>query len=116
MHQLQSPTKLTVPYRAKGNPAPKSEFSHPDVVIILTALSCYHMGLSNQDLLLALKHLVNSEQTNAEHQEWINNAPDWFHDCRCRRCDLPCQQSFLFLLNEHFKVLQLYVSPSQTCF
>ena len=30
-------TKLVVLYRAKDNPTPRSEFSHPDVVIFLTS-------------------------------------------------------------------------------
>ena len=34
-------TKLSVPFRAKDNPTPRSEFSHPDVAIVLTLLSYY---------------------------------------------------------------------------
>ncbi|KAG7289874.1 hypothetical protein NEMBOFW57_006251 [Staphylotrichum longicolle] len=41
---------LAVPYRAKDSPAPRSEFSHPDVVIVLTCLSYYYQGLSNKTL------------------------------------------------------------------
>ncbi|KAK4155980.1 hypothetical protein C8A00DRAFT_41452 [Chaetomidium leptoderma] len=44
------PTMLAVPYRAKDSPAPRSEFSHPDAVIILTCLSYYYKGLSDDEL------------------------------------------------------------------
>lgn len=43
-------TALAVPYRFKDSPSPRSEFSHPDVVIILTLLSYYYGGLSDGEL------------------------------------------------------------------
>lgn len=76
-HTTRSPpTKLSVPYRAKDSPAPRSEFSHPDVVIVLTSLSYYYAGLSDEDLFLALQHLVKSDQADIEYQAWIQDAPD----------------------------------------
>lgn len=69
-------TKLAVPYRAKDCPAQRSEFSHPDVVIVLTCLSYYYAGLCDDDLFLALQHLVKSDQADIEYQEWIQDAPD----------------------------------------
>ncbi|CAL3967669.1 unnamed protein product [Diplocarpon coronariae] len=69
------PTKLAVPYRAKDNPAPRSEFSHPDVVLVLTSLSFYYSGLKNDELLLALNHLSKSDQAEEEYQEWVKDAP-----------------------------------------
>ncbi|KAB8071219.1 hypothetical protein BDV29DRAFT_159701 [Aspergillus leporis] len=69
------PTKLSVPYRAKDSPAPRSEFSHPDVVIILTLLSYYYSGLSNNDISLAFNHLAKSDQADAEYQIWVDDAP-----------------------------------------
>jgi hypothetical protein len=42
------PTKLAVPYRAKDSPSPRSEFSHPEVIIILTLLSYYYEGLTDE--------------------------------------------------------------------
>lgn len=44
-------TKLCVPYRVKDNPALRSEFSHPDVVIVLTCLNNYYSGLSDDELV-----------------------------------------------------------------
>ena len=64
----QPRTKLAVPYRAKDNPTPRSEFSHPDVVIVLTSLSYYYGGLKNDDLFLAFSHLLRSDQANIEYQ------------------------------------------------
>lgn len=68
-------TKLAVPYRAKDSPTLRSEFSHPDVVIILTCLSYYYGGIGNDDLFLALDHLLKSDQGDVEYQEWVKDAP-----------------------------------------
>ncbi|KAL8381990.1 hypothetical protein RB595_005988 [Gaeumannomyces hyphopodioides] len=43
------PTGLAVPFRAKDSPSPRSEFSHPDVAIILTCLSYYYGGLCSDE-------------------------------------------------------------------
>ncbi|PLB53474.1 hypothetical protein P170DRAFT_473334 [Aspergillus steynii IBT 23096] len=68
-------TKLCVPYRAKDNPSLRSEFSHPDVVLILTSLNYYYAGLDDADLFLAFYHLVKSDQANVEYQAWVSDAP-----------------------------------------
>jgi hypothetical protein len=67
-------TRLAVPYRAKDNPAARSEFSHPDVVIVLTCLSYYYGGLSNDDIFMAFEHLIRSDQADVEYHEWIEDA------------------------------------------
>ncbi|KAL3474851.1 hypothetical protein BJX99DRAFT_271463 [Aspergillus californicus] len=69
------PTRLSVPYRAKDSPAPRSEFSHPDVVILLTCLSYYYAGLDNDELFLAFQHLIKSDQADTEYLRWIEDAP-----------------------------------------
>lgn len=69
------PTRLAVPYRAKDNPSPRSEFSHPDVVIALTSLCYYYEGLSDDDMFTAFEHLLNSDQANIEYQAWIKCSP-----------------------------------------
>ena len=69
------PTQLAVPYRAKDNPTPRSEFSHPDVVLILTSLSSYYQGLTNEDMFTALKHLMRSDQADVEYGAWMKDAP-----------------------------------------
>ncbi|EXJ68848.1 uncharacterized protein A1O5_07780 [Cladophialophora psammophila CBS 110553] len=68
-------TRLAVPYRAKDSPTPRSEFSHPDVVIILTLLSHYYSGLGDDDLFLAFGHLLKSDQADIEYQVWVKDAP-----------------------------------------
>ncbi|KAM3554434.1 hypothetical protein ARSEF4850_006456 [Beauveria asiatica] len=69
-------TKLAVPYQAKDCPSPRSEFSHPDVVILLTCLSYYYEGLSDEELLATFDHLMRSDQADIEYQEWVKDAPE----------------------------------------
>ena len=69
------PTALAVPYRAKDNPTPRSEFSHPDVVILLTSLSYYYGGLGDDELFTAFSHLMRSDQADIEYDAWIQDAP-----------------------------------------
>ncbi|KAI1210197.1 uncharacterized protein F4807DRAFT_72953 [Annulohypoxylon truncatum] len=69
-------TKLAVPYRAKDSPSPRSEFSHPDVVILLTSLSYYYGGLSDEDLFLTFNHLFKSDQAELEYGMWARAAND----------------------------------------
>ncbi|KAE8316019.1 hypothetical protein BDV41DRAFT_562572 [Aspergillus transmontanensis] len=67
-------TKLAVPYRAKDSPTARSEYSHPDAVIVLTCLSWYYGGLSNEDLFSAFSHLLNTDQVDMEYQLWVKDA------------------------------------------
>ncbi|KAL8296078.1 hypothetical protein RB600_001523 [Gaeumannomyces tritici] len=67
-------TRLAVPYRAKDCPSARSEFSHPEVVMLLTALSSYYGGLSEDDLFLAFTHLLKSDQPDQEYNEWVRDA------------------------------------------
>jgi len=69
-------TRLAVPYRAKDSPTARSEFSHPDVVVVLTCLSYYYGGLLDDDLFLAFDHLIKSDQADIEYHEWVKNAPN----------------------------------------
>ncbi|KAK1043786.1 hypothetical protein LTR74_018390 [Friedmanniomyces endolithicus] len=69
-------TNLAVPYRAKDNPSPRSEFSHPDVIITLTTLSYYYGGLSEDDLATAFHHLARSDQADTVYQAWVKDAHD----------------------------------------
>ncbi|PMB71344.1 hypothetical protein BM221_003811 [Beauveria bassiana] len=76
-------TKLAVPYRAKDSPSPRSEFSHPDVVILLTCLSYYYVGLSNDDLFTAFAHLVKSDQADTDYERWVKDAPGLATSFQC---------------------------------
>jgi hypothetical protein len=68
-------TRLAVPYRAKDNPSARSEFSHPDVIVILTSLSYYYAGLTNENLFLTFDHLIKSDQATVEYQAWVADSP-----------------------------------------
>jgi hypothetical protein len=70
------PTRLSVPYRAKDSPSLRSEFSHPDVIIILTSLNYYYSGLQDDDLILAFDHLIKSDEPDVEYQSWVHDAVD----------------------------------------
>ncbi|KAJ3543984.1 hypothetical protein NM208_g3286 [Fusarium decemcellulare] len=78
----ETKTKLAVPFRAKDNPTPRSEFSHPDVVITLTCLSYYYGGLDDEALFDALGLLTRSDNAKLEYQEWVATAPTLPHSFR----------------------------------
>ncbi|KAI1674179.1 DUF3638 containing protein [Pyrenophora tritici-repentis] len=67
-------TQLAVPYRSKDSPSPRSEFSHPDVVITLTSLTYYYGGLNDQDLFDTFAHLEKSDQSDVEYEIWVRSA------------------------------------------
>lgn len=65
------PTRLAVPYRAKDQPSARSEYSQPDVVILLTCLTYYYSGLTDDDLFLAFDQLFDSDQAQIEYGRWV---------------------------------------------
>ncbi|KAF2856141.1 hypothetical protein T440DRAFT_531312 [Plenodomus tracheiphilus IPT5] len=67
-------TNLAVPYRSKDTPSPRSEFAHSDVVILLTLLSYYYGGLSNEELFDTFAHLLSSDQANIHYDEFVSTA------------------------------------------
>lgn len=67
-------TLLAVPYRSKDAPSPRSEFSHPDVVIILTLLSQYYGGLTDEELFDTLAHVLNSDQAAIHYEEFVRTV------------------------------------------
>ena len=68
------PTSLAVPYKFKDGPSMQSEFSHPDVLVILTCLSYYYRGLEDDQLFDTFTHLYKSDQAAAEYACWIHTA------------------------------------------
>ncbi|KAH6676110.1 hypothetical protein F5X68DRAFT_246307 [Plectosphaerella plurivora] len=64
----------TVPYVAKDCPSPRSEFSHPDVVIVLTCLTYYYEGLTNKELHAALGCLEKHNQV--EFATWVCHSKE----------------------------------------
>ncbi|EGP82392.1 uncharacterized protein MYCGRDRAFT_51670 [Zymoseptoria tritici IPO323] len=69
-------TRLAVPFRAKDQPTSRSEFSHPDVVILLTSLCYYYGGLADEHLFASFEHLLDTDQKDIEYQAWIQGVPD----------------------------------------
>ncbi|KAM7211531.1 hypothetical protein V8F06_013081 [Rhypophila decipiens] len=68
------PTGLAVPYRAKDLPAPRAEFTHPDVVIVLSCISYYCEGLSNSALHSVFSHLRAEDRGNMVYEKWVAQA------------------------------------------
>ncbi|KAG8923921.1 hypothetical protein FRC02_010799 [Tulasnella sp. 418] len=62
---------LAVPYRAKDVPALRAEFSHPDVAILLTCLSYYWQGLSQNQLEQCFNLLFQQDNPPLEYSKWI---------------------------------------------
>ena len=69
-------TLLAVPYHAKDKPAQRSEFSHPDMVLMLTSISYYYAGLTDKELFMTFYHLLKSDQADLEFQAWVQDAPE----------------------------------------
>ncbi|KAI5993335.1 hypothetical protein EDD15DRAFT_2439801 [Pisolithus albus] len=69
-----SRTMLAVPYRAKDVPAPRAEFGHPDVAILLTYLSYYYGGLTREQLGLCFERLLMLDNPDQEYDSWVRNC------------------------------------------
>jgi hypothetical protein len=67
-------TKLAIPFRAKDSPSPRSEFSHPDVIILLTQLCFYYGGLGDDELFDSFVHLLKSDQAAIQYNGWTRTA------------------------------------------
>ena len=66
-------TRLAVPYRAKAVPAPKAEFGHPDVAIVLTCLSYYYGGLTEEQLTASFEILQEQDDPSVEYAIWLQD-------------------------------------------
>lgn len=65
--------RLAVPFRAAHTPAERSEYSQPDVALLLTHLAYYYDGLSKTELLSALKTLLGmgANAQAAHYKLWL---------------------------------------------
>jgi hypothetical protein len=70
-----SRTMLAVPYHAKDNPAPRAEFSHPDATIVLTCLSYYYGGLSDEQIRSSFEALLQLDCATDEYARWVQDSP-----------------------------------------
>jgi hypothetical protein len=78
-HGARSPKarkRLAVPFRAAHLPSERREYAQPDTALSLTTLAYYYDGLSQQQLLDALRMLLrlglNKQQ--AYYREWLQVA------------------------------------------
>ncbi|CAE6503446.1 unnamed protein product [Rhizoctonia solani] len=62
---------LAVPYRAKDIPSLKAEFGHPDIAIVLTCLSYYYHGLTDDHLDRCFKLLFKLDNPSEEYEQWV---------------------------------------------
>ncbi|KAI6118443.1 hypothetical protein F5141DRAFT_999967 [Pisolithus sp. B1] len=67
-------TMLAVPYRAKDVPAPRAEFGHPDVAILLTCLSYYYGGLDRKQLGQCFERLLMLDNPDQEYESWVRDC------------------------------------------
>jgi hypothetical protein len=67
-------TLLAVPYRFKDGPSRAAEYSHPEVLLLLTQLSYYYGGLNDEQMFHAFQHLSNSDQAALQFTEWVDTA------------------------------------------
>lgn len=61
---------VAVPYQAKSCPSRSSEFGHPEVMIILTCLSYYYTGLTDDQLAVCFSELMKSNDPSLEYSTW----------------------------------------------
>jgi Protein of unknown function (DUF3645) len=67
--------QMAVPFRASDMPSERSEYSHPDVSIILTTLSFYYDGLNDNQLFEAIGLLLSlgDEARNYNYNLWLSS-------------------------------------------
>ena len=73
LHEKREP--IAVPYHAKGIPSSTSEWGHPEVAILLTCLSFYYAGLTQEQLRQSLLHVLQSDDSAAVYERWIHQSP-----------------------------------------
>ncbi|KAK7550863.1 hypothetical protein IWX49DRAFT_534943 [Phyllosticta citricarpa] len=71
---------MAVPYRAKGIPSASSHFSHPDLAIVLTCLSYYWGGLTQDQLRHAFEILMTRTDPSLEYERWAASIPNLPHE------------------------------------
>lgn len=67
-------TRLAVPYKAKDQPKPRSQFGHPDIIILLTCLSYYQCGLTDQQMAETFNRLTEFDDQDVEFARWTKSS------------------------------------------
>ena len=70
----QPRTMLAIPYRAKDVPSETAEFGHPDVAILLTCLSYYYGGLTEEQLRVSFELLLQQDDSASEYARWLQDC------------------------------------------
>jgi hypothetical protein len=107
---------LAVPYRAKDSPALRAEFGHPDIILVLTCLSYYYGGLTNDQLDTTFHHLFSTDNPDLRYEDWIKGTldkmPENLHNLRGLNLDdVELKHSYIFpLLRYNKAVIDFYLS------
>ncbi|KAI0541382.1 hypothetical protein GGR58DRAFT_519492, partial [Xylaria digitata] len=72
LHPDRAP--IAVPYEAKGKPSEQAEYGHPDVAILFTCLSFYYGGLTQDQLIQCVRHILNSNDPAAQYEWWTSTC------------------------------------------
>ena len=83
---LTGKRKMAVPFKAKDVASERTEFGHPDMAIILTHLSYYYSGLSDEEIMECFHVLKtrNPDPAN-EYASWIREIPSNLVDDSVKR-------------------------------
>ena len=67
---------VAIPFRACDTPAERSEYAHPDILILFTQLADYDDGLSEKEFKDAVHALLQTGPTaqEAEYQSWFDSS------------------------------------------
>ncbi|KAL9070862.1 MAG: hypothetical protein Q9157_005685 [Trypethelium eluteriae] len=65
-----------VPFRAKGVPAERSEFAHPDLTILLTCLAHLKGGLHEEDIHECIQTLEKEPGASLEYIKWTEDSKE----------------------------------------
>ncbi|KAI0116284.1 hypothetical protein GGR51DRAFT_312844 [Nemania sp. FL0031] len=67
---------IAVPYEAKGKPSEQAEYGHPDVAILFTCLSFYYAGLTQDQVVQGVQHVLQSNDPAAQYELWTSTCPE----------------------------------------
>jgi hypothetical protein len=66
---------MAVPFKAKDVASERTEFGHPDMAIILTQISYYYSGLTDDQLRDCFSSKEFQNNPAVEYARWIQNVP-----------------------------------------
>ena len=110
-------TRLAVPYRAKDEPVPHTQFGHPEITILLTCLSYYYTGLDEGEMKSSFEVLLDQDSPALEFASWIedcgsDSVPDFLRSLSDINLQSPEQwDKYLFpLFSKNQGAVNLYLS------